>query len=80
MKMIKRIIRILFALLILFTMAGHSAMAAEAEVPGPESGLEAEEAQQGPGIKTVQDEAGSLLIEAESKYNYRFEDGRLHIY
>lgn len=80
MKMIKRIIRILFALLILFTMAGHSAMAAEAEVPGPESGLEAEEAQQGPGIKTVQDEAGSLLIEAESKDNYRFEDGRLHIY
>ena len=80
MKMIKRIIRILFALLILFTMAGHSAMAAEAEAPGPESGLEAEEAQQGPGIKTVQDEAGSLLIEAESKDNYRFEDGRLHIY
>lgn len=80
MKMIKRIIRILFALLILFTMAGHSAIAAEAEVPGPESGLEAEEAQQGPGIKTVQDEAGSLLIEAESKDNYRFEDGRLHIY
>lgn len=80
MKMIKRIIRILSALLILFTMAGHSAMAAEAEAPGPESGLEAEEAQQGPGIKTVQDEAGSLLIEAESKDNYRFEDGSLHIY
>ena len=65
MSTLRRITGVIAAILILVSASGGSVKAAEAAEEAPEP---------------IQTEAGSLLVEAESTDNFRYEDGRLYVY